>query len=121
MKFSHINIILLIGLIALPIAGLMLHLKLHADKTYLTWILLFDIIIITLLYLFNNTRFYGFVLNSVFFTVGVIMHIMYVPGGGLSDILLSIPDFSIGYVLWILNTNTNNPSNKPFKKVSKKR
>ena|SRR3989344_2522235 len=116
MKFNHTNIILLIGLIALPIAGLMLHLRLHADKTYLTWILLFDIIIISLLYLFNNTRFYGFILNSVFFIVGVIMHIMYVPGGGLSDILLSIPDFSIGYVLWYLNVNTNNPAKAKGKK-----
>ena len=32
---------------------------------------------------------------------------MYVKGGGLTDILLSIPDFSIGYVLWYLNTNSD--------------
>ena len=103
MKFDLQNVFLLLALIALPIAGLMLHLKLHADLTYLTYILLFDIVIITLLYLFKKTIFYGFILNTVFFIVGVIMHIIYVPGGGISDILLSIPDFSIGFVLWRLN------------------
>ncbi len=102
-KFNSVNILLLLGLIALPIAGLMLHLRLHADITFLTYILLFNIIIIPLLYLSEKTRFYGFILNSVSFAVGVIMHIMYVPGGGLSDILLAVPDFAIGYVLWRLN------------------
>lgn len=103
MKFNLENIFLLIALIALPVAGLMLHLKIHPDYGYLTYILLFDIIIISLFYLFDKTRFTGFVLNSVFFVVGVIMHISYVPGGGISDILLSIPDFSIGFVLWRFN------------------
>jgi len=102
-KLNYINFILLIGFIALPIAGLMLHLKLHPDLTYLTWILWFDIAIITLLYLFNKSLIYGFILNTVFFVVGVVMHIMYVPGGGISDILLSIPDFSLGFILWALN------------------
>ena len=102
-KFNSKNIVLLLGLIALPIAGLMLHLKLHPDYGFLTYILLFDLIVITLLYLFKKTLFYAFVLNSVFFAVGIIMHILYVPGGGISDIILSIPDFSIGYILWRLN------------------
>ncbi len=102
-KFDLQNILLLLAFIALPVAGLMLHLKLHPDLTYLTYILWFDIIIISILYLFDKTRFYGFVLNTVFFAVGVIMHIIYVPGGGITDILLSIPDFSIGFVLWRMN------------------
>ncbi len=102
-KFNSINILLLLGIIALPVAGLMLHLKLHSDLTFLTYVLLFNIIIIPFLYLFEKTRFYGFILNSVSFVVGVIMHITYVPGGGLSDILLAVPDFAIGYVLWRLN------------------
>jgi len=102
-KLNSNNVLLLLGLIALPVAGLMLHLKLHSDLVFLTYILLFNIIIIPLLFLFNKTRFYGFALNSVSFVVGVIMHATYVPGGGLSDILLAIPDFAIGYVLWRLN------------------
>ena len=41
------------------------------------------------------------------------MHIMYVPGGGITDILLAIPDFSIGYVLWIQNkTKTQSTKHK---------
>ncbi|MBT4136184.1 hypothetical protein HOD75_01800 [archaeon] len=119
MKLNTTNIILLIAFIALPIAGLMLHLKLHPDLTFLTYILWFDIIAITLMYLFNKSIFYGFALNSVFFIVGVIMHIMYVPGGGISDILLAIPDFSIGYVLWIQNKIEEPISKKP-KEVTKK-
>jgi len=102
-KLNYLNLILLIGFIALPIAGLMLHLKLHPALTYLTWILWFDIIAITLLYMSNKTLIYGFILNTVFFVVGVIMHLMYVPGGGISDILISIPDFSLGFILWALN------------------
>ncbi len=102
-KFDSINILLLLGLIALPVAGLMLHLKLHSDLVFLTYVLLFNIVIIPLLYLFDKTRFYGFALNTVSFVVGVIMHVMYVPGGGISDILLAVPDFAIGYVLWRLN------------------
>ena len=112
MRWNSVNIFLLVALIALPIAGFMLHSKLHSDLTYLRYILLFDIIVITLLYLFDKTRFIGFILNSVFFLVGVVMHIMYVSGGGLSDILLSIPDFSIGYALWILNTGNLKATNK---------
>lgn len=104
-KFNINNILMLIAFIALPIAGLMLHLKLHPDLTFLTWILWFDIIIISMLYLWEKTRFYGFALNSMFFIVGVIMHLIYVPSGGISDILLSIPDFSLGYILWVLNRN----------------
>ena len=102
-KFDSKNIVLLLGLIALPIAGLMLHLKLHPDYGFLTYVLLFDIIVITLLYLFKKTLFYAFDLNSVFFIIGVIMHIFYVPGVGISDILISISDFSIGYELWRIN------------------
>ncbi len=102
-KLNSNNVLLLLGLIALPVAGLMLHLRLHSDLVFLTYILLFNIVVIPLLYLFNKTRFYGFILNSVSFIVGVIMHATYVPGGGLSDILLAIPDFVIGYVLWRLN------------------
>lgn len=102
-KLNSNNILLLLGLIALPVAGLMLHLKLHSDLVFLTYILIFNIAIIPLLYLFDKTRFYGFALNTVSFVVGVIMHATYVPGGGLSDILLAVPDFAIGYVLWRLN------------------
>jgi len=102
-KFNSINILLILGLIALPVSGLMLHLRLHSDLIFLTYVLLFNIIIIPLLYLFEKTRFYGFILNSVSFVVGVIMHATYVPGGGISDILLAVPDFAIGYVLWRLN------------------
>ncbi len=102
-KFNFINIILLLAFIALPIAGLMLHLKIHKDLTYLTYILLFDIIIITSFYLFNKTRFYGFVLNTVFFIVGIIAHLTVIGKSTIPDVLLAIPDFSIGCVLWILN------------------
>jgi len=94
--------ILMIGFVALPIAGLMLHLKLHPDYVWLTYILWFDIIAISLMYLSKKTIFYGFMLNTVFFIVGVIAHATVVPGGGISDILISIPDFSIGYALWSL-------------------
>lgn len=124
LKLNLNNIFLLIALIALPVAGLLLHLKLHPDLTFLTWILWFDIIVITLLYLWQKTRFYGFALNTTFFVVGVIMHAMYVPGGGITDILISIPDFSIGFALWVLNRkeieNCLNNSKKDLpKKISK--
>lgn len=119
MKYNTTNILLLIAFVALPLAGLLLHLKLHPDLTFLTYILWFDIIVITLLYLFDKTIFYGFALNSVFFATGVVMHLMYVPGGGISDILISIPDFSIGYVLWIQNRNIHQ-FEKPLPKKSNK-
>jgi len=102
-KLNFINIILLLAFISLPVAGLMLHLKIHKDLSYLTYILLFDIIIITSFYLFNKTRFYGFVLNTVFFTTGIIAHLTIIGKSTIPDILLAIPDFSIGCVLWILN------------------
>jgi len=120
MKFNLTNIILLIAFIALPIAGLMLHLKLHSQYTFLTYILLFDIIIITLLYLNNKTIFYGFALNTVFFIVGIIAHLTV--AGGWSDVLIAIPDFSIGYVLWIqnLSTKTSKQNNKPIQTINPK-
>ena len=102
-KFNANNILLLLGLIALPVAGLMLHLRLHPDIVFLTYILIFNIAIIPLLYLFDKTRIYAFLLNSVSFAVGAIMHGIYLGTGGIGDILMGIPDFAIGYVLWRLN------------------
>ena len=102
-KFNANNILLLLGLIALPVAGLMLHLRLHPDIVFLTYILIFNIAIIPFLYLFDKTRIYAFLLNSVSFAVGAVMHGIYLGTGGIGDILMGIPDFAIGYVLWRLN------------------
>lgn len=49
--------ILIIALIALPIAGTMLHIKLHKELTWLSYITLFDAVIITLLY-FSKKQFF---------------------------------------------------------------
>ncbi|MEK6906598.1 MAG: hypothetical protein AABW81_03180 [Nanoarchaeota archaeon] len=103
MKFNFINSIIFTALVALPLAGLMLHLKIHPSLTYLTYILWFDIVIISLLFLFDKTIFYGFVLNSVFFAVGVIAHLTIIGFSTIPDVLIAIPDFSLGYVLWKLN------------------
>jgi len=119
-KLNSVNLILLIALIALPIAGLILHLKLHPNYIFLTYILLFDIVIITLLYLFKKSIFYAFILNTVFFLVGVIMHIIYVTNP-ISDILLSIPDFGIGYVLWKLNKDIEVRSTGKIKSIKTKK
>ena len=102
-KLNLNNVLLLLGLIAVPVAGLMLHLRIHPDYVFLTYILIFNIVIIPLLFLFKKTMFYGFVLNSVSFIVGIIMHLSYVGVNGISDILMGIPDFAIGFVLWRLN------------------
>ncbi|MEK6945165.1 MAG: hypothetical protein AABW63_00020 [Nanoarchaeota archaeon] len=117
LKFNFQNTVLFGALLAAPIAGLMLHNRIHPTITYLPYILLFDIVIISGLYLFEKTRFSGFVLNSVFFLVGIIMHLTYVPGGGISDILLSIPDFTVGYTLWKLNIHFETPA--PVREVEK--
>lgn len=119
-NFNFKNILLLAGLIASPIAGLMLHLRLHSDLVYLTYILWFDITIISLLYLFNKTRFIGFILNTVFFLVGVIMHFTYLGIGGIGDILLAIPGLAIGYILWRDNLEFIAESKVPIKKFKKK-
>lgn len=102
-KFNFTNCVLFLAFIALPIAGLMLHLKIHPTLTYLTYILWFDIIIISFLYLFDKTIFYGFVLNTTFFIVGVIAHFQVLGINGLGDVLISISDFSLGYILLELN------------------
>ena len=34
------------------------------------------------------------------------MHIIYLGGGGLTDILISVPDLSMGFVLWFLNKSS---------------
>lgn len=139
MKFNFFNTQTLIALIALPLAGLLLHSKIHPEITYLTWILLFDIIIISLLYIFDKTRFYGFILNTTFFVVGVIMHITFLENPAWTDILISMADFSLGYILWIqnkvygveksvkikekgnsLNKIPNPPENKKIKKIVQK-
>ncbi|MFH1359178.1 MAG: hypothetical protein ABIH37_04775 [archaeon] len=100
-KLDSMFWILLIALIALPLAGTLIHIKLH-NETYpwLIYITLFDVIVISLMYLFRKTIFSGFILNTVLFVTGVIAHLTV--AGGWSDVLLAIPDFSIGYVLWRL-------------------
>lgn len=97
-RFNLLFWILIAGLIALPLGSLLIHLKLHAQYTWLTYLVLFDIIVITALYFSKKTIFYAFILNSVFFIAGVIAHLTV--AGGWGDVLMAIPDFSIGYALW---------------------
>ena len=91
--------ILIIALIALPLAATMLHIKLHSeDYPWLVYITAFDAVIITLMYLSKKTMFSAFILNTTLFVVGVIAHLTV--AGGWGDVLMAIPDFAIGYVLW---------------------
>jgi len=100
-KFDLIFWVLMAGLIALPLAATMLHIKLHnEDYPWLIYVTLFDTIIISLMYFSRKTIFSAFILNTVFFVVGVIAHLTV--AGGWGDVLMAIPDFSIGYVLWRL-------------------
>jgi len=101
-RFDLIFWVLIIALIALPLAATFLHIKLHPDYKWLIYITLFDTIIITLMYFSRKTIFYGFMLNTVFFIVGVIAHFYVLKMGAINDVLMSIPDFSVGYVLWRL-------------------
>ena len=92
-------LILMIALIALPLAGTMLHIKLHnTDYPWLVYITAFDVIIISLMYLSRKYMFSAFILNTTLFIAGVIAHLTV--AGGWGDVLLAIPDFAIGYVLW---------------------
>ena len=76
----------------------MLHLRIHSeDYPWLIYITLFDTVIISLMYLSKKTIFSAFILNTVLFVVGVIAHLTV--AGGWGDVLMAIPDFSIGYVL----------------------
>jgi len=94
--------ILMIGFIALPLAATLLHIKLHnEDYPWLVYITAFDVIIISLMYFSRKTIFSGFVLNTTLFVVGIIAHISVLGlENSISDNLLAIPDFAIGYALW---------------------
>ena len=91
--------ILIAALIALPLGSLLVHMKLHSQYTWLTYFVLFDIIIISLMYFSKKTIFYAFILNTTFFITGVIAHLTV--AGGIGDVLMAIPDFAIGYALWV--------------------
>ena len=100
-RFDFMFWILLIALIALPLAATFLHIRLHNEKyPWLVYITGFDMIVISLLYFSRRTIFYGFMLNTVFFIAGVIARFYALGFGGINDVLISIPDFAVGYALW---------------------
>ena len=101
-KLNSLNLIVLAGLFALPISALLLHLRLHPNIAWVTYLVLFDIVVISLLFLFKKTVFLAFMLNSLFFIAGVMAHIIFV-SDAYTDILISIAGFSLGYVLFSLN------------------
>jgi len=98
---DKVRLALFIGLIMLPLSGLMIHEHVHPDIEWVYWFVLFDAVVITALYIYPPTRTFAFWLNNVFGLAGIVYHAQYNLLGTLSDSMIIIADIMIGYVLYL--------------------
>lgn len=104
MKYS-----LLAALFLMPAAATLLHQRLHPNLVFLTYITLFDAIIITALFAKKSTVNTAFVLNTILAGAGLYHLVMKLDSGivtsmmyGLTDVLFVAVDFFIGLALYRL-------------------
>lgn len=95
--------LLLLALFFLPAAATLIHFKIHAKVLWLPYLTLFDAVVVTTLFCFKRTAVYAFFLNTIFVIVGIGFHLKFLPGGW-SDIMISLTDLFLGYVLYVLVT-----------------
>lgn len=115
-----VHYVLLAALFLMPAAATLLHMKLHANVSWLLWVTLFDAIVVTALLVKKSTVEYGFYLNSLlalsglyhFFIkpdLGIVGMIMY----GLTDVMFVAVDFLIGLAIYLLLTQESKPEQNP--------
>lgn len=100
---------LLCALFLMPVAGTLLHQRLHPNLDFLTYITLFDAIIITILFAKKSTTGTAFILNTILAGAGLYHFVMKLDSGiiasvmyGLSDVIFVAIDFFIGLALYRL-------------------
>lgn len=98
-RITSAKLLLMLALFLIPISGFPLHTKLHADIWWINYIVLFDAVIITGMFYFKKTRFWGFWLNSVVGVTGILMHFGVGIMGTLTELALSVGDLAIGFAL----------------------
>lgn len=100
---------LLCALFLMPAAGTLLHQRLHPNLDFLTYITLFDAIIITALFVKKSTANTAFILNTILagaglyhlvikLDAGIVASIMY----GLTDVMFVAVDLFLGLALYRL-------------------
>ena len=98
-KEKRIIWILLLALFFLPAGATLIHFKIHSQISWLPYITLFDALVITVLFYFRRTAAYALFLNSIFVIIGIGFHLRF---SAWSDILISLTDFLVGYVVYLL-------------------
>lgn len=100
---------LLAALFLMPAAATLLHQRLHPDLVFLTYITLFDAIIITGLFIKRSTIQTAFILNTILCGAGLYHLVMKLDAGiiasimyGLTDVMFVAVDFFIGLALYRL-------------------
>mgnify|MGYP001597639454 CR=1 FL=1 len=116
MTLKTIKYVLLAGLISMPISAIFIHTKIHSQIPWLIYIGLFDLIIISLLFMSEKTKVYGFWLNAALAIAGIFFHLDY---KAYSDVFLGIADISIGLALYLLPIEINEHVNKLLIKKKK--
>ncbi len=101
----YIKIALLVALFMLPASATLIHGYVHPTITWIHYVTIFDAVVVTALFYFNKTRASGFWLNTVLALVGIIYHITFSPLQTLSDSMIIVADFAIGYALYTLPLN----------------
>lgn len=100
---------LLAALFLMPVVATLLHQRLHPNLTFLTYITLFDAIIITALFIKKSTVNTAFVLNTILCGAALYHLVIYLERGilasimgGLTDVMFAAVDFFIGLALYRL-------------------
>jgi len=96
---NKLQISSLIALVMLPLSGTLIHLHVHPQLEWLLYLTIFDTIAVTLLFLHDKLRIYGFWINTVIGLGGIIYHAQFSLMGTLSDSMLILADVLIGYSL----------------------
>ena len=116
---DKIKLALLIALVMLPLSAIMIHGHVHPDIEWVYWFALFDVIVITGLYLYPKTTVYGFWLNTIFGAAGIFYHATFSLMGTLSDSMIILADLAVGYVLYVYLTQGILKAQKKIKRRKK--
>lgn len=95
-----IKVALLAALFLLPASAALIHSIVHPTVIWVLYVCVFDAIVVTALFYFDKTRPYGFWLNTGLAAAAIIYHATFSLIQTLSDNMIVVADFAIGYALY---------------------
>ena len=100
---DKIKAALLIALAMLPLAATLIHIGVPYHNItwehWVTYLTLFDVIVVTALFVYEKTKIYGFWINTLLGLAGIVYHAQTSMVGTISDSMIIVADIMIGFAL----------------------